>query len=255
MHPRTRLIVSLALALLLGAPCALAGAFATKQRGNGRVAKAWKAHQADIRETFRAADAAWPPQDVFLRAFKAEGAIELWAAPRTRERLVRVKTFPICAASGVLGPKARSGDGQVPEGFYTIDRFNPWSSYHLSLGLDYPNAVDRARAGADPPGGDIFIHGSCVTIGCLPILDEPVEWLYVAAVMARDAGQRSVPVHVFPCRFEVASCQTALVAAGQADPELARFWEAIRVGYDAFVASGQVPRTKATAAGYAITPR
>lgn len=252
---RHRILPLVLLALAIAAPCAAAGTFATKQRQNGRVAAAWKAHQADVRETFRAAAAAWPPQDVFLRAFKAEGAIELWAAPEEGERLVRVKTFPICAASGVLGPKQQAGDGQVPEGFYAVDRFNPWSSYHLSLGLDYPNAVDRARAAGRSPGGDIFIHGNCVTIGCLPILDEPVEWLYVALVMARDAGQRTVPVHVFPCRFESASCQTALAAAGAADPELTRFWEAIRVGYDAFVSTGKVPRSKATKAGYTITPK
>ncbi|MEL6318401.1 MAG: L,D-transpeptidase family protein [Pseudomonadota bacterium] len=59
------------------------------------------------------------------------------------------------------GHKTREGDGKTPEGRYRIDRKNPNSSYHLSLGLDYPRAADRdaaKRAGVSP-GGDIFIHG------------------------------------------------------------------------------------------------
>lgn len=252
---RTGPLVLVLLALVVAEPSAHAGDYATKQRQNGRVASAWKAHHSDVRDTFREVGAEWPPQEVFLRAFKAEGALELWAAPKDGERLVRVKTFPICAASGVLGPKERAGDGQVPEGFYRIDRFNPWSSYHLSLGLDYPNAVDRARAAGLPPGGDIFIHGNCVTIGCLPIEDEPIAWLYVAMVVARDAGQRRIPVHVFPCRFETASCQRALATAGKADPALTPFWEILKTGYDAFAETGKVPKTVADKSGYTITPR
>jgi len=243
------------LALVVACPAALAGDYASKQRQNRRVAAAWKAQHADVKATFRAADAAWPPRGVFLRSFKSEGQLELWAEPKTGERLVRVKTFPICASSGVLGPKERSGDGQVPEGFYRIDRFNPWSSYHLSLGLDYPNAVDRARAAGRPPGGDIFIHGDCVTIGCIPLQDDPIEWLYVAMVLARDGGQRRIPVHVFPCRFDTTSCSRALSTASKGDAELTAFWTTLEEGYDAFRATGRVPRTQASKSGYTITRR
>ena len=44
---------------------------------------------------------------------------------------------------------------------FTINRRNDKSAYHLSLGLDYPQAEDRARAraGGYDPGGDIMIHG------------------------------------------------------------------------------------------------
>jgi len=255
MTSRIPSLLALALFLvLLAAPAAQAGAFLTQQRRNARVEAAWKAHHDDIREAFRGAGAAWPPAGLFLRAFKAEGSVEFWAAAAKGARLVRVRSFPICAASGVLGPKSRAGDGQVPEGFYSVDRFNPWSSYHLSLGLDYPNAVDRARAAGDPPGGDIFIHGNCVTIGCIPLEDGPIEWLYLAAVLARDGGQRTLPVHVFPCRFEAASCKQALASAAAGEPTLAAFWATLRVGYDAFVAHGQPPRIRATATGYVVTP-
>lgn len=239
---------------LIGAE-ALAGDFLDGQRRHPRVEAAWKAHRADVRARFLAAEAAWPPQALFIRAFKADDLVELWAAPAEGERLVRVRAFDVCARSGALGPKAVSGDLQVPEGFYRVDRFNPRSRFHLSLGLDYPNAVDRARAGRRPPGGDIFIHGDCVTIGCLPLEDEPVSWLYLAAVLARDAGQRDIPVHVFPCRLDDARCAARLAEAAADRPDLAAFWESLRPGYDAFEATGRPPRVTARSTGYRVTPR
>ncbi len=85
----------------------------------------------------------------------------------------------------------------MPEGFYAIDRFNPNSAYYLSLGLNYPNAADRALGEPDP-GGDIFIHGGNVTIGCLPITNVGIAEVYLLAARARAGGQRAIPVHIFP---------------------------------------------------------
>lgn len=60
------------------------------------------------------------------------------------------------------GHKLREGDGRTPEGAYYIDRKNPNSQFHLSLGISYPNRHDvaRAKAAGVSPGGDIFIHGT-----------------------------------------------------------------------------------------------
>ncbi len=94
-----------------------------------------------------------------------------------------------------------AGDYQVPEGFYYINEFNPRSLYHLSLGLNYPNASDRMLCDMSQPGGDIYIHGSCVTTGCIPITDGQIEELYVLAAHAKDMGQDFIPVHIFPVNF------------------------------------------------------
>ncbi|WP_299984978.1 murein L,D-transpeptidase family protein [uncultured Ruegeria sp.] len=59
------------------------------------------------------------------------------------------------------GDKLQEGDGKTPEGIFTVNRRNPQSAFHLSLGIDYPQPDDISRAqqyGIDP-GGDIFIHG------------------------------------------------------------------------------------------------
>lgn len=241
-----RTILATLLSIVLSTP-AHAGPFERAQRQFARVRQAFDAHLAEVQSDFEAGGAAWPPRGVYLRAFKHEGVIELWAEPADKAERVLVRSFLVCASSGVLGPKRREGDGQVPEGFYTIDRFNPRSSYHLSLGVDYPNAVDRARAGDDPPGGDIFIHGNCVTIGCLPIEDGPIEALYVIAVRARDQGQKQIPIHILPCRFGTEGCKAATAGA---DPEVAALWGLLALVQAEFDATHLPPRYVARPTGY-----
>lgn len=114
---------------------------------------------------------------------------------RARKRL---RSYPVLAASGGPGPKLRESDRQVPEGIYRLTAFNPNSSYPLSIRVDYPNADDRrvARAeGRERLGGDIYIHGKAVSIGCLAIGDEAVEELYV---LLADTGLRNARAVIAP---------------------------------------------------------
>ena len=75
-----------------------------------------------------------------------------------------------------LGDKQHEGDGKTPEGLFSINRRNPRSSFHLSLGLDYPRPEDITRAKTDgvDPGGDIFIHGQPNSLGDMVTL--PGDW-------------------------------------------------------------------------------
>jgi len=142
------------------------------------------------------------PRALLLRVFKDERALELWAASAPGGPFVHVGDHPVCASSGGPGPKARTGDGQVPEGLYRVTTLNPWSRFHLSLRVDYPNAADRARNPGVPVsalGAEIFIHGNCVTIGCVPIGDEAIEEVYLAALETRSRGGE-VSVLVLPAR-------------------------------------------------------
>lgn len=86
------------------------------------------------------------------------------------------------------GHKNFEGDGKTPEGAYTIDRRNPRSRYHLSLGISYPNIndINNARAAGKSPGGEIFIHGTPTnylaeddwTWGCIAVTNEEIEEIY-----------------------------------------------------------------------------
>ena len=105
-----------------------------------------------------------------------------------------LKTYQIALGFSPRGDKLRQGDGRTPEGRFRINRRNAASAYHLSLGLDYPQAEDiaRARAGGYDPGGDIFIHGQPNsrkgqatlrqdwTAGCIAVSDAEIEELWAA---------------------------------------------------------------------------
>jgi murein L,D-transpeptidase YafK len=138
---------------------------------------------------------------LFVRAYKLDHKLELWVSNSFEENYKLLKTYEIVASSGQLGPKRKQGDLQVPEGVYKIDRFNPNSSYHLSLGLNYPNKADILN-GDKQPGGDIFIHGSDVTIGCLPLTDSKIEEVYSLALMAKNSGQKYIYVHIYPFDYQ-----------------------------------------------------
>jgi murein L,D-transpeptidase YafK len=132
-----------------------------------------------------------------------------------------------------LGPKRRNGDRQVPEGFYHIDRFNPFSNFYLSLGINYPNPSDRKKSRAQRLGGDIFIHGSCVTIGCLPMTDDKIREIYLYAVHARNNGQTNIPVYIFPFRMTEGNFETYKQKYRQ-NQELIAFWTNLKTGFDKF---------------------
>ena len=83
----------------------------------------------------------------------------------------------------------------MPEGVYRVSLLNPNSSYHLSLKLDYPNAFDRRQARAEGRtelGGDIFVHGRAVSIGCVAVGDPGIEEIFVMAAEAGHARLRAI---------------------------------------------------------------
>lgn len=136
--------------------------------------------QQALAPLFQQQGVSYPPDKLALVAFKDTNVLEVWAANAGRDfRLIMSK--PIKAASGVLGPKLREGDRQVPEGIYKIIGFNPNSAYHLSMKLNYPNEFDLKQAeadGRDDPGTNIFIHGRAASIGCLAMGDQVIEQLF-----------------------------------------------------------------------------
>lgn len=119
------------------------------------------------------------------------------------------RRFPVGLGFGPVGSKEKQGDGKTPEGEYRVCRKNPASRFHLSLGLNYPNAADAERAFSagiltraqrdsirassrgrgcppwdTPLGGEIFIHGNGAssdwTLGCVALDDSDMDRLYAA---------------------------------------------------------------------------
>jgi murein L,D-transpeptidase YafK len=119
-----------------------------------------------------------------------------------------IETYKVHLGGDPIGPKQFEGDGKTPEGTYYISRKNPKSTYHLSLGVSYPNNADRAFAAANgkSPGGDIMIHGGPPlkangkprktkrydwTAGCIAVTDREIERIYSMI-------GTGVPITIFP---------------------------------------------------------
>lgn len=184
---------------------------------------------------------------VFLRLFKEERTLEVWVRNPGTGLYELFERQDICAWSGALGPKLREGDGQAPEGYYALGpgSLNPRSDFHLSMNLGYPNAFDRAHGRT---GSFLMIHGACVSAGCYAMTDARIERLWVIVTAAMRRGQRQVPVHVFPFRMTEARMRRA-----EGSPHH-RFWEQLRAGHDAFVATWIPPRVVVRDGRYVVRP-
>jgi len=123
------------------------------------------------------------PEVTEIRVFKAERRMQLLHGVEV------LREYEIGLGFAPEGHKVREGDGRTPEGLYEIDRRNPQSAYHLSLGISYPNDQDRERARelGVSPGGDIFIHGrgrnnrfvrGDWSVGCITVTDREIEEIY-----------------------------------------------------------------------------
>src|SRR5258706_8346942 len=182
--------------------------FREEQSRFPRVRTAAKEKDEVLRRLFTKEHLSYPQRTILLRAFKKEAQLELWAEASSGSVYSLVKTYPICATSGKLGPKRRFGDEQVPEGFYELDWFNPQSNFYLRLHVSYPNASDRILGSHQNPGGDIFLHGNCASIGCIPITDDGIKEVYWLAVLVHSRGQQHLPIQIFPARLTNSGLRT-----------------------------------------------
>jgi len=114
-----------------------------------------------------------------------------------------LKIYDVNLGFAPEGAKEFRGDGRTPEGRYMIDRRNPNSNFHLSIGIDYPNQqdIDYARKMGKEPGGDIFIHGGPRlfkdrnkpdwTAGCISVTNREIEEIYAMV-------QDGTPIDILP---------------------------------------------------------
>jgi murein L,D-transpeptidase YafK len=207
-------------------------AFRDYQFASDRVAAASRSYNDTLRAAFSRKGLNWPPAEIYLRAFKSQNEMELWARNDDDAEFQKVKTYRVCAISGTLGPKRRQGDKQVPEGFYFIDDFNPRSDYHLSMLLNYPNYADQMQ-GKDKLGGDIYIHGGCLTVGCLPMNNDGICEIYTACLNAKINGQEYIPVHIYPTRL-TARGMSYLATEYRGKDQHQQFWASLRNEYEYF---------------------
>lgn len=212
-----------------------------------RVREALKTKGKVVDEMLTAKGISTSNFEIFLRAFKKEQKFEIWAKNKGENAFKLLKTYDFCASTGILGPKRRSGDRQMPEGFYTIDAFNPTSNYYLSFRVNYPNSSDKKFADPLNPGDNIFVHGSCISIGCIPVGDENIKEIYLLAARAK-GGEQEIPIHIFPNKMTDEN-YNSLKTEFASDATLLEFWSWLKPGYDAFEKSNILPTVMVDDAG------
>ncbi len=223
--------------------------FINYQKTLQRPSDALKRKEDTIQKQFAKKGLKWPAKYVYIRSFKYDSQLEVWVKNDRKDSYKLFKTYKVCALAGTMGPKRLEGDYQVPEGFYYINEFNPKSAYHLSLGLNYPNASDKILSDANRPGGEIFIHGSCVTVGCIPLTDPMIEELYIITAHAKDQGQDFIPVHIYPIRFNVKKSVDYLDKTLKEDSLLKKFSSNLEDAFNYFEKHKQLPVVMVTTKG------
>jgi len=212
--------------------------FKDEQNRYPRVRQARENCEQIIDSLFQTKELAYPPEEILIVAYKKERLVQLWTRPETLKTFSLVKEYPFTAFSGTLGPKRKQGDLQIPEGFYYINHFNPYSNFHLSMKINYPNQSDRILSPQGNLGNEIRIHGSYVTIGCIAIGDGAIEELYIICVDMKSNGQYMIPVYIFPSKMDCQGWSELQQFAGR-DTVLLQFWHNLRQGYDLFKATHQ----------------
>lgn len=141
------------------------------------------------------------PKELILIGLKEEQMLQVYGQDDQGPRLI--KEYPFTAISGVLGPKLKEGDKQIPEGIYGVEYLNPNSAYHLSIKVNYPNEFDKSKTKFDEVnemGGDIFIHGKAASIGCIAIGDRGIEEVFL---LVSKADLSKVTVVISPRDFRI----------------------------------------------------
>ena len=175
--------------------------------------------EPQIKGFFDKAGITYPPKNIALLAFKRERQIQLWAKDDLHSWRY-IHTYPLTAFSGRLGPKLKEHDLQIPEGVYRLTTFNPFSSMHLSLMINYPNHFDQLQASKDGRkklGGDIFLHGKSLSVGCLAVGDKAIDQLFL---LVRRVGLNHVQMIIAPNDLRREKPATSTFAQPRWLPEL-----------------------------------
>lgn len=170
---------------------------------------------------------------IMIRIFKEEGVMEVWKANRSN-RFAMLKSYQICAWSGMLGPKKKEGDRQAPEGFYDISKaqMNPNSRYYLAFNIGYPNAYDRSLG---RNGTNLMVHGACSSSGCYSMTDAQMQEIFALANDAFAGGQQAFQIQALPFRMTAEN-----MARHKNSPNI-DFWKMLKVGYDQFEITHRPP--------------
>ena len=207
--------------------------FRDKQKNYTRVREAYANKEKTVAKTLADHGISRDSLQIYLRAFKTEKKVELWGKNTCDSAYTLIKEIPICEMSGEIGPKRRSHDLQVPEGFYRINELNPYSKYYLSMRINYPNASDSIRGVKGRLGNLIYIHGACESSGCIAISDDKIKELFVYCIEAYNSGQKDINITIFPAKLDDKT-YARLTSGYSKNKDKISLWADLKKSYDLF---------------------
>jgi murein L,D-transpeptidase YafK len=217
--------------------------FREKQMNCTRVREAYAGKEKMVNKTLAEHSISRENLRIYLRVFKTEKIIELWAKNTSDSVFILIRKFPICEVSGEIGPKRHSHDLQVPEGFYHISKLNPYSRYYLSMQINYPNASDSIRGVRGHLGNEIFIHGECLSSGCIAITNDKIKELFVYCIEAYNSGQEVIGLTIFPAQLSD-NTYSGLTSRYSKNKDKISLWADLKKSYDLFNGSGRPSTVK-----------
>jgi murein L,D-transpeptidase YafK len=209
------------------------GTFKESQLKYTRVREAYTNKEKAVAKTLAEHGISRDSVQIYLRAFKTEKKVEVWAKNTCDTAFTLVREFPICEISGTIGPKRRSQDLQVPEGFYRINELNPYSKYYLSMRINYPNASDSIRGVKGRLGNLIYIHGACESSGCIAISDEKIKELFIYCIEAYNSGQKEINIAIYPAHLDDKT-YARLTSGYSKNKDKISLWADLKKSYDLF---------------------
>jgi len=224
-----RLLKSLACFLLISVWVQAQPVFLKQQLKYPKVKQSYNEKWTAISKNLKTQGVDSANYKVLIRIFKEEKLMEVWLKSKNADKYVHYGNYDICRSSGDIGPKRKEGDMQVPEGFYKVNFFNAFSDYYLGMQINYPNQSDL-MLGKRPYGGQIMIHGNCVTIGCIPITDDKIKEVYLLCLFSKGAGNE-VAVDGYPFKLDSKKLEEA---KKNYDKTLIDFWKNLKIVYDYF---------------------
>ncbi|MBC7652129.1 MAG: hypothetical protein H7101_10310, partial [Deinococcales bacterium] len=111
----------------------------------------------------------------------------------------------------------------------------------LALGINYPNAADLLLSDSLKPGNEIYIHGNCITVGCIPLQNDPIEELYLLTSQAKNNGEDFIPIHIYPIKFNNTKSAEYLGKVSKEDKDYQLFIKQLQEVYDYFELNKKLP--------------
>ena len=176
--------------------------------------------------------------DILFIAYKSELEFQFWAKSRNKDSSYKfISSYPITDSTvSIVGPKSKYGDSRTPEGIYSVI-FYPsfrWSDFYLAFRITYPNNLDLARRkywniGAKA-GGDINLHGCCISIGCIPVGNPVVEEIFFVT-RENQIQNSNISIMIFPYKFDNKDTKKSHYEKYDNNLKLIEFWKSLEVIY------------------------